>query len=104
MLFAGFAVFLATSYFSVDLLEPVGAFLFGFHVVATLVPPSTHCPEIPQDLERIILCCLAKSPADRFQTAEALRKALANCEVAGHWNRALAVQWWQRKEPETAVV
>ena len=43
--------------------------------------------EIPADLERVVLRCLAKKPADRFQTAVDLREALAACEAASRWNR-----------------
>ena len=34
-----------------------------------VVPPSHYRPDLPADLERVILRCLAKSPADRFQDA-----------------------------------
>ena len=41
------------------------------------VPPSKLNPGIPASLEAVILKCLAKSPADRFQTGEELAQALA---------------------------
>jgi serine/threonine-protein kinase len=41
------------------------------------VPPAKLNPAIPAALESLILKCLAKSPADRFQTGEELAQALA---------------------------
>lgn len=36
------------------------------------VPPSSLQPEVPRDLETIVLNCIAKRPEDRYQSAEAL--------------------------------
>ncbi len=41
------------------------------------VPPRRLNPAIPQRLDEVILKCLAKSPADRFQTGEELAQELA---------------------------
>src|SRR5947209_6137043 len=40
------------------------------HLSDTPQPPSTKRPEIPPDLDMIVLRALAKNPDDRFQTAE----------------------------------
>jgi len=42
------------------------------HVTRTPDPVSTHCDEIPRDLEAVIMRCLAKEPSDRWQTADQL--------------------------------
>jgi len=68
------------------------------HAHDPVVPPSKLRPEIPDDLERVILRCLAKSPEERFQTATSLREALTACETADRWNRAQAAQWWEQQE------
>ena len=47
------------------------------------VPPSQINPKIDSDLERIILKCMDKDPANRFQTADEL-KAVLNSYLAGH--------------------
>ena len=46
------------------------------------VPPSQLNPKIDADLERIILKCMEKDPANRFQTADELRQVL-NSYLAG---------------------
>lgn len=48
-------------------------------------PPSRHCPAIDADLDAIVLTCLAKAPAGRYQTmtqlADDLRRYLAGDAV-----------------------
>lgn len=46
------------------------------------VPPSQLNPNLDADLERIILRCMEKDPANRFQTADELRQTL-NAYLAG---------------------
>ena len=57
-------------------------------------PPSHHRPGLPADLERIILRCLAKSPADRYPDVAALDRDLAGCTAAADWDFARAAEWW----------
>jgi serine/threonine-protein kinase len=51
------------------------------HVNETPRPPSARAPGIPADLDRVVLRCLAKNPADRYQTAEELDSDLARVEA-----------------------
>ena len=44
-------------------------------------PPSRFRDDLPEDLERIVMRCLAKAPADRFPDAESLELALARMLV-----------------------
>jgi serine/threonine-protein kinase len=49
---------------------------------------------VPALLEAIVLRCLAKSPADRFGDAAALREALQDCTEGPPWNQSSARAWW----------
>jgi serine/threonine-protein kinase len=64
-------------------------------------PPSRRRPGLPADLERIVLRCLSKSPADRDPDADALDRDLAACAAATDWDFARAAAWWRCREPRT---
>jgi serine/threonine-protein kinase len=66
------------------------------HASEQVTPPSEHRPDIPSDLEAIVLRCLAKDPAERFQDASSLSDALASCDSAGRWSRKDAAEWWSQ--------
>jgi serine/threonine protein kinase len=59
------------------------------------VPPSQVHAGIPADLERIVLKCLEKKPADRYPTVAALWTAFAETGLHGKWTRDDASHWWQ---------
>jgi serine/threonine-protein kinase len=64
------------------------------HARDEVVPPSRLMTNIPQDLEMIILRCLAKSPKERFAAVEDLDRALAKCVCANEWTEERAAEWW----------
>lgn len=68
------------------------------HARDPVVPPSPVRASIPQDLERVALRCLAKEPADRYQDALSLERALGECVCAGEWNQDRASAWWRDAE------
>lgn len=72
------------------------------HAREPVVPPSTFRNEIPPDLERVVLRCLAKNPADRFPDSEGLERALADCECAGDWDQHRAASWWRAEDQAPA--
>jgi serine/threonine-protein kinase len=63
-------------------------------------PPSKRSEvPIPEELDRIILKCLEKDPADRFQTANELAVALSACPLPEAWTNARAEDWWRKHLP-----
>ena len=69
----------------------------GMHVHTAPTPPSVRVAQaVPPDLERIIMRCLAKSPADR-PNASVLYDELSACTAASPWDVAVARQWWKDK-------
>jgi serine/threonine-protein kinase len=67
-------------------------------------PLSKLCVDVPADLERVILRCLAKRPEDRFQDTESLERALAECAAAGQWTQSHAVRWWKERPGAGATI
>ncbi len=65
------------------------------HAQEDVIPPSRIDPELPEDLEEIILRCLEKKPGGRFQSAAELDQALAECSCADDWSQAQADDWWR---------
>ncbi len=63
-------------------------------------PPSARLgTPLPADLERLIMACLAKDPAERPQSARAMRDALLACADAGAWSEEAARAWWRENGP-----
>jgi eukaryotic-like serine/threonine-protein kinase len=65
------------------------------HARDQVKPPSRVNSDIPYDLERVVMSCLAKSPAERFPDAASLERALEACACAADWNQDRAARWWQ---------
>lgn len=68
------------------------------HIEATPVPPSERVSSnIPAELERVILDCLAKDPGARPQSALELQERLRNAGTA-EWTPRDAREWWRDHE------
>jgi len=68
------------------------------------VPPSERTEiDVPPPLERLILECLRKDPADRPPSARELRGRLDAMQAeVGSWSEIDAERWWQAHRPSAA--
>jgi len=73
------------------------------HARDPVVPPSQVCPDVPKDLEQVILRCLAKKPDERFPSVRALSEALAVCDSAADWGPNRADAWWATEVSSTTI-
>jgi serine/threonine-protein kinase len=73
------------------------------HVTKPPAPPSSRTDRpIAPALERIVLQCLAKDPAQRPASARELRRLLASIPFAEPWSRERAALWWDEHCAELA--
>lgn len=72
------------------------------HARDPVKPPRELRPDVPEDLQAIVLRCLEKKREARFQSVSELGRALASCEDAGTWADPEAEKWWttHEKSPE----
>jgi eukaryotic-like serine/threonine-protein kinase len=69
------------------------------HMQEPPVAPSQRTElEIDPALDRVVLSCLAKKPADRPQTAAELDRELAVIETEP-WSQEEANRWWRKHQP-----
>jgi hypothetical protein len=57
-------------------------------------PPSQWRPDLPAELEAVLLKCLAKRPDDRYPDVATLADALDRCAVGRIWTYRDAEIWW----------
>jgi serine/threonine-protein kinase len=67
--------------------------LCAHHLHTPPTPPSDRHP-VPDDLERVILTCLAKDRDARPESARALSEELQRCRDAQSWRGSEAEAWW----------
>ena len=71
------------------------------HVTNQPVAPSLRTDRrIPPALDAVVLSCLAKSPADRPQSAAALARALAEVEIED-WRETQPAQWYSERASDS---
>ena len=76
------------------------------HHLHTPPPPPSSLVPVPEDLEQVVLSCLAKEREQRPQSARELAQALERCRDGSGWNEADALAWWAdpvRSGPFTSV-
>ncbi len=69
-----------------------------------LVPPRTRRPDVPADLDAVVMRCLDRDPARRYASAAELDTALLACADAGHWQPEDAAAWWRARPLDDAAV
>jgi serine/threonine-protein kinase len=66
------------------------------HVHDTPEPPSSRSEQpVPQELDAIVMACLAKKPDDRPRDAIELARQLAACPLQEPWTDQRASRWWE---------
>ena len=74
--------------------------VFTLHLHEQPVPPSARlAAPLAEDLEGIIMRCLAKKPEERPDGARELWHQLRECRDAESWNVHEAEKWWKLKRP-----
>jgi len=68
--------------------------LCGHHLHTQPERPSARGVAVPDDLERLVMDCLAKDPGARPQGAQQVAELLGRCVDAGRWGEAEAERWW----------
>jgi serine/threonine protein kinase len=70
------------------------------HVNAAPQPPVGRGGQmIPSDLDRLVLTCLEKDPADRPRDVDEVAEMLAACDVGEPWTQETAQAWWEANLP-----
>ena len=81
--------------------------LLAAHLLDTPVPLHERLgAPVPEALERLVLACLDKDPANRPQSAHLLRQALNAAELPHPWTEHEARTWWTNhrgREPDPDV-
>jgi serine/threonine-protein kinase len=66
-------------------------------------PISQIRANVPADLERAVLWCLAKESSQRPADVEAVELALSRCSCAAGWDKRRARAWWQDSQGDSAA-
>jgi serine/threonine protein kinase len=73
----------------------VGEFL-NAHLERNPIPPSERTPDVPEDLETVLLQGLEKMPSRRPGSAKILQDSLLGCRDSGSWDNKHAASWWEK--------
>lgn len=69
------------------------------HVTQPITPPSEFMSDLPNELNELVLSCLAKNPADRPNNAFELAERLAAVPFDDPWDNHHAEAWWNANMP-----
>lgn len=71
--------------------------LINAHASQPVTPPNVLAPDLPDDVNALIVKCLSKSQSDRFQSASELLSALRSCSCANQWSDEDAAACWKHE-------
>jgi serine/threonine-protein kinase len=75
--------------------------MLASHIRDAPVPPSERTElDLPPEIDRVILACLAKDPNERLGSADELDALLAELAEAYPWPAEEARSWWVLHRPE----
>lgn len=77
--------------------------MLAAHIYEPPAPLTDRCPGVPDELQALVLRCLAKDAAERFASAESLESALASCPTVGQWTEDEAARWWRCNQDRVAA-
>jgi serine/threonine-protein kinase len=90
------AYWLLTSQYVFTADTPMGVLMHHAHTPP--IPPSSRTARpIPDALDRLVMQCLAKDPAERPQSATELLHRLDRIALPNPWSEDRAREWWQRQ-------
>jgi serine/threonine-protein kinase len=81
-----------------------GLQVLAAHLHEPVQPLTDLRPDVPADVQEVVLECLHKDPARRFADADRLERALGRCQCASQWSREEASAWWREYGPESGPV
>lgn len=74
------------------------------HIQSSPSAPSSRTElHVPPPMDRIVLACLAKDPADRPQSARELSRMLSELNLEHEWTEARCREWWDKHKPARAA-
>jgi tRNA A-37 threonylcarbamoyl transferase component Bud32 len=65
---------------------------------------AEFCPDIPDDLNQVVVRCLAREVGQRFSDAGQLEQAFAACACAADWSEEQAAAWWRSQPADDPLV
>jgi eukaryotic-like serine/threonine-protein kinase len=84
--------------------EKTAAAMMMSHLQKSPVAPSKRTDlAVPATLDRAIMMCLAKKPAERPASADALARLLDRSDELGSWTHDDAKHWWQANMMEGTI-
>jgi serine/threonine-protein kinase len=66
------------------------------HAREPVAPLTAHRPDVPTDLQGVVLRCLEKNRGRRFPDVAALEQTLAECGQVEPWTPAESADWWRQ--------